>query len=693
MGALMFAVAPAAARAQSCDTILPEPGADSPVQRPFSSMALVRLRDIGVYDLAFPDARSIGVSPDGKRIAFQIRQADPDTNSYCLALIGLDLRAGSRPVVLDHGGTLIRGSYDLRGKADFPTGMPKPINPIWSRDGTWVAFLKQDGGVPQVWRADADGRGSRPITHIPVGVDDFAFTEDGGAIILLFRPALASVRAQLEREALRGYHFDDRFSPMSRAAPFPAAPIEDAAQVMDLATGDLRAATDAETMLVRNRSGAPATAHSYARNAAGDRAWTELDTRPGPYGRLHLLADGPAGRPTMCVGCGERIIRLWWSGDGKRVQYLQREGWALSATGLYEWTPGAGSPRRLFVSDDVLADCAPADPGLICLREGASSPRHVVIFSDRRRAFETIFEPNPEVAGLAKGAIERLYWKNAEGIEVFGDLVLPVGYAPGTRYPLIIVQYESRGFLRGGTGDEYPIQLFANHGYAILSMNRPRLIGVLRGGRDGAEIDRLNLEGFADRKSVVSALDAGIQKLIDRGLVDPERIGITGLSDGATTLQYELVHSRRFAAAAMSSPPWDPTFHVALGPAAARDFVAMGYPALTDNAPAFWQQFSLARNARSISTPLLLQVADDEYLSGLEGYTALREAGAPVDLYVFPGEHHIKWQPAHRLALYDRSLAWFDFWLKGERPGWADPAELQRWDAFRARHSDILDSR
>jgi len=58
--------------------------------------------------------------------------------------------------------------------------------------------------------------------------------------------------------------------------------------------------------------------------------------------------------------------------------------------------------------------------------------------------------------------------------------------------------------------------------------------------------------------------------------------------------------------------------------------------------------------------PLLMQAPDDEYQAGLESFTALREAGKPVDLFVFPDEHHVKWQPAHRLAVYRRNLAWFD---------------------------------
>jgi len=73
-------------------------------------------------------------------------------------------------------------------------------------------------------------------------------------------------------------------------------------------------------------------------------------------------------------------------------------------------------------------------------------------------------------------------------------------------------------------------------------------------------------------------------------------------------------------------------------------------------------------------------VPDMEYRLGLEALEAFRLAGAPVDAYVFPDEHHLKWHPVHKLAVYQRSLAWFDFWLRDIAS--EDPArapEIARW--------------
>ena len=56
----------------------------------------------------------------------------------------------------------------------------------------------------------------------------------------------------------------------------------------------------------------------------------------------------------------------------------------------------------------------------------------------------------------------------------------------------------------------------------------------------------------------------------------------------------------------------------------------------------------------------------------------------PVEMYAYPNETHIKWEPRHKLAVYQRNLDWFRFWLKNEEG--SDPArapEYARWRAMR----------
>ena len=110
----------------------------------------------------------------------------------------------------------------------------------------------------------------------------------------------------------------------------------------------------------------------------------------------------------------------------------------------------------------------------------------------------------------------------------------------------------------------------------------------------------------------------------------------------------------------------------------------MRYPPASRDDRAFWKPQSLALNADHIDTPLLMQLADREYILALEGFTALREFEKPVEMYVYPDEYHYKWQPAHRLAVYERNVDWFDFWLRGRTdPDSAKASQYQRWEAMR----------
>jgi hypothetical protein len=96
-----------------------------------------------------------------------------------------------------------------------------------------------------------------------------------------------------------------------------------------------------------------------------------------------------------------------------------------------------------------------------------------------------------------------------------------------------------------------------------------------------------------------------------------------------------------------------------------------------------WQGISLGLNAAVVKTPLLIQVADAEMLAETQTFTALRLAQKPVEMHVFPGEFHVKSQPAHRMAIYRRNVQWFQFWLRGiEEPDPADALQYARWRAL-----------
>jgi dipeptidyl aminopeptidase/acylaminoacyl peptidase len=662
-------------------------------RRPVSARDLATLRDIGRPDSLVGGDGPLGLSPDGRSVAFILSRADPDTNLYCRALVVLELRPGARPRILDSGGDFISMTYqDLRG-AVTPTGVADVAAPKWSPDSRSIAYLRRDNGKTQIWRVSVDLADAEKLTSSRVDIEAFAWTSDGKSIVFASRPALLDTEAAIDREARAGYLYDDRIVPVRGGRPMVRGPLPCAYRTVDLDSRQTRSITPDEKGLIEGerQPGLPPQAMAAASGEGGRRAWL-APTLPGRYlSPVDLWARDGQRRDWRCTAqsCRTGIVALWWEPHGNRVRYLRQEGPGNGRMAFYLWKPGAGVPRRTFASDDVFVGCLPSGTRFICLRDGSINPRRLVRLDPDTGTTELLLDPNPEFRSLILGRVHRLVWKNEFGFETFGDLVLPSDYRRGEKLPLIVVQYTSRGFLRGGTGDEYPILAFAARGFAVLSVQQPLVFNAslpLGNWHDWKDAEPENMRGWRERRSVTSSVVAGIAAASALGVVDPKRIGLTGLSDGTTTAWYLLSNTNMFAATSVSTCCADPKTDQILGGLAwETERQRFGYPAPTDDNAGFWSPVSPAMNASRIAGPVLMQLADDEYLRALEAFSAFRTKGPPVEMYVFPDEHHIKWQPAHRLAIYERNLDWFSFWLQGRED--SDPAKVPqyvRWRALRA---------
>lgn len=689
LGAMAGAFGWSHAAFANCDALLPAPAAMTDPARAVTPLDIVRLRDIGYTEselIGYPSP--LAVSPDGRQVAFVISQADPATNSYCRGLVVLPLRSGASPRLVDRGGELITIIQPFRGLFR-KTGAVDVVQPIWSPDGHWIAYLRRDHDVTQVWRARADGGGAASLTHSNVDVEALAWSRDGQRIIFASRPGIIAMRRQYEAEGSSGWRYDARFLPHVSNRPQLRASIPRQIFVADPGTGAISPATPADAAQLPRESTPGVPQPPVAIASDGRRAWTAHESA-SPVSPLRLRAMDQRGATITCRthSCAGRIVGLWWRPGERELVFLHREGWNDGQMGLYRWRPGAGDPRRVLLTDDVLNGCTPAGAYLVCTRENSVTPRRIALVDPRTGAVQDLFDLNPEFARLRIGHVERLYWKNSFGLKAWGDLVLPPDWTPGHKLPLVVVQYHSDGFLRGGTGDDYPIFAFAAHGFAVLSFERPPDVAdAFPNLKTFEEINAVDQKDWAERRSQLSAILIGVQQVIDRGIADPTRIGITGLSDGASSVRFALINSTMFAAAAISTCCVDPHTAMTYGGIAWADANrAIGWPQASADNRAFWQPYSLALNAARIDTPLLMQLADSEYLLALETFTALRENGKPVEMYVFPNETHAKWQPAHRLAVYRRNLDWFDFWLRRvENPDPAKADQYPRWRAMRKR--------
>lgn len=670
----------------NCGDVLPSNAAAvRTATRDLTAADLIQLREIGDPDSAvFNGPSPFAVSPNGKAVAYIINRADLATNGYCRALVVSRIKGASPPSVIDRGGELIK-IMDVQRGFYLPSGATRTIVPSWSPDGSRLAYLRRDKGVTQAWVAQADGSGAHAITRSAVDVEAVAWSKDGTRLLYGTRKDAAAVQAGLDREGQSGWLYDRGVSPEISARPL--TPATDALDVsaVDLRTGAIMTA-DAEGQAVVERA-APADmpVDPQAIGDDGRKAYLERpDSSPLTPARL-VVTNGDSNRRCDAEACAGGIVSLWWQGES--VLILRREGWAKEAMALYRLRPDAVRPKALLHTTDVLHGCVMAGAELICTREDSRTPRKIIAINTANGRMHTIFDPNPEFSGIRMGSVTRLRWRNDLGLEAWGDLVLPPGHKPGTKLPMVVVQYHSDGFLRGGTGDDYPIFLLAQRGIAVLSTERPNFFAAAFPQlKTWYEINAANQKDWGERRSLLSSVLTGVHMAVDRGDIDPARVGITGLSDGASTVAFALLNSKAFAAAALSTCCMEPNTTATYGGIAWAEWLrGMGYPPATRDNPDFWRNMSLARNAGRIDTPLLMQLADNEFRLALETFGALREQNKPVEMYVYPDEYHVKWQPIHRRAVYERNLDWFSFWLQDqEDPDAAKTAQYGRWRAMRS---------
>lgn len=675
-------------------------------KQPITTRALLSLKDIGGAE------GSIAVSPDGRYVAFEIQQADFRADTYHSEWYVTRVAGRAAPLEVGSGGDLILAPAPF-GRIN---GSRADIRAQWSPDGRWIAFLRKDGDQVQVWRSRADGGGEQQVTHAAANVLSFAWRPDGRAIYFEVGRSRREMARRDREEGERGYLLDDRFFPVYSTKPLwfacgariwnvPVVSSERCAPRLWVAPfgSAERKATPAEVhaferLVAPVRPPGVATERSIRDvtwNGARTRvAWLENlspQSKPGFAAPVTLFVANRRCRAPQCTG---RLEDVWWYRSG--VVFLRHEGWDYSVPAIYVWSPGRGQPRRVYREDSTLRSCSMAGDRLVCLQETPTTPRKIISIDLANGRVRTVYDPNPGFSRYRLGRVEKLEVTDGLGNEAFGHLVYPPDFRAGRRYPLIIVQYRSSGFLRGGTGNEYPIFPLAAAGFLVYSSDKPEDEQLLEDYDTShwrslaAQVARQVGPSGYELRSALGALESVIGELERRGIIDGTKVGITGLSTGAVIVVYALTHSKQFAAAAVSGLQPPITYPLVMNRTARALLKAeWGAQSIEDAIRTGRKIDSLYYDAQKVDAPLLIQVSDHELIPALPAVVALREAGKPVEAYVFPDEYHIKWQPLHKLYVGERAIDWFRFWLEDqEDPAPAKAAQYVRWRKLRAQMAE-----
>lgn len=665
-------------------SILCSAAAAPPGTTPFSTRVtewrtLYSARSGAVVDIdalfALRDVFGLSVSPDGARLAFIERTTSRSDNETRDELIVAEIvwgASGARLGALRRFslGTAIPVSRDGRRN-----GAGLRQRPIWSRDGRALMALNHVDDRIELWRLQNE-TWSR-LAPFEGDVQRFHLADAGAAIVVTATPRalLAADRVRAHRD---GFRITERFEPLYSLAPLPA---EDAGRTIwrvDLATGAVASAREEE---VREGDDEPASGPRIA--TVGD---TEVH-RP----LLRLEYRSPSGVRTACLSlhCEGPITAVWPLTEG--VVLFQRSVHAGAESALYLWDVANVEPMLLHqVAGEIVQDCALASDEVLCFSQSPRQPKRLIAIElrrDRRARHEVLYDPNSDWRTRALPRIDRLDTLSASGDHAFAHLVYPYNWRPGRRYPVVIVQYRSRGFLNAGVSGEYPVYPIAALDCFVLSVDRAENEAV---GRRMSTVEwqrQTELDG-SEVDIKIAQIHGLIAALTTRGLIDPDRIAITGMSDGAETV-YAMMNDRYpFAAAIVSGPPRDPIAWSLMADVHRQSLITrfeMRPPWDQTSSPwnAWWHR-SAFFHADAYRTPILFNLPESEALNAMPLLTRLNELGAPAEAYLYLDAQHGKSAPAQLLAIQRRNLAWLRFWLRDDIIADSDdPERVSRWEALR----------
>jgi dipeptidyl aminopeptidase/acylaminoacyl peptidase len=261
------------------------------------------------------------------------------------------------------------------------------------------------------------------------------------------------------------------------------------------------------------------------------------------------------------------------------------------------------------------------------------------------------------------GKAENLEWTN-EGFNIQGWLLPPGHVESGKKYPMVVLIH---GGPSGTTTPEWPasfgmaraiIAALSSRGYYALLPNPRGSYG------QGEEFTRANVKDFGggDLRDILAGVDAAIAKYP----IDPARLGVTGWSYGGYMTMWAVTQTNRFksAVAGAGIANWQSYY----GQNLIDQWMIPFFGSSVYDDPAVYRKSSPIEYIKKVETPTLIIVGERDAEcpppQSYEFWHALRTLGAPTQLVVHPGEGHLYLKPENQIDRLDRTIAWFDQYLK-----------------------------
>ncbi len=247
-------------------------------------------------------------------------------------------------------------------------------------------------------------------------------------------------------------------------------------------------------------------------------------------------------------------LGAWSDQLGRRlilaVDYNDRQGLAM--------VPASRTGRSLARITDSLSNCSLAKDISygVCVRESLTTAPELVDVRIKDGAVTTLIRLNSRYSRIRPLRFEPAEWTNRFGSRSSGYITYPGSYVDGQKYPTLVVTH-AHGAINRFANDsfqwEFPIQVLADRGYFVLSVNEPPATATTRVASD----TRVGIQGgqsvpdmqFAEAFDAISSMEAAIKFAVEKGFADPNKTGIAGYSRGSEVVEWVMTQSKLFHAA------------------------------------------------------------------------------------------------------------------------------------------------
>ena len=613
------------------------------------------------------------VSPDGKQVAYTVSTPQME---------------GEKSEFLTH---IWLAATDGSYANQFTFGEMSCTNPQFSSDNKWLAFTsarKEDKS--QLYIISMMGGEAQQITKQKNSVSEYAWAPNGKQLVFLMNEPLTDDEEKNNKEK-RDMTVADDF----KNAHVYVVSLQKNAKgdhpVKRLTSGnfhvtDITWSPDSKTI-----------AFTHQTNASLD-LWTTAD--------ISSIAADSGSVKSIVAGKGSDFNPkyspdgLWiaYASDGGNVKWAQRNDiYIIPASGgaskklaptfdqsfqILGWTPDnkgllfteayktmravyslplEGKPKMLTPTDGLYGNATFSKSGdlMTYIFQNASTPPDVMVMNLKDLKSKKLSNVNESFSSMTPAKTEVISWKAKDGkFDIEGLITYPANYQKGKKYPMIVnIHGGPAGVFSQnytGAGSIYPIQAFAQQGYAVLRANPRGSSGY------GADFRQANLNdwGYGDYDDIMG----GVDKLIADGVAHPDSLCVTGWSYGGYMTSMIITKTNRFKASMVGAGVTNlMSFN---GTADIPSFLPYYFGGEFWDRTDVYMKHSAMFNVKNVKTPTLVIHGEKDLRvpisQGQELYAALKRLNVKTQMVSYPRTPHGPQEPKFIQDIGERTITWFN---------------------------------